>query len=111
MTQQDQQDCIVDHDPATVVGTVAQPHVVEVFDHPVWRPVTHTTRAKTTAKFNYGKVDDQSLSILSGIHNNKMYLYGKKFTVAVDHKPLVVLYNSHSLKLPFRVAKCKIKIR
>ena len=101
----------VDDGPAGVAATVAQEYTVEGVDHPVWKPVTHTSRAKTKAEMNYGKVDGESLAVLSGIHSNKMYLYGTKFTVVVDHEPLVQMYNGHSKSLPFRVAKHKSKLR
>jgi len=99
----------VDDGPAGVAATVA--HTVKDVDHPVWKPVTHTSRAKTKAEMNYGKVDGESLAVLSGIHSNKMYLYGTEFTVVVDHEPLVPMYNGHSKSLPFRVAKQKSKLR
>ena len=60
---------------------------------------------------NYGKVDGESLAVLTGIHSNKMYLYGTKFEVVVDHQPLVSMYNSVSKTLPMRVAKHKSKLR
>ena len=101
----------VDDGPAGVAATVAQSYEVEGIDHPVWRPVMHTSRAKTAAEMNYGKVDGESLAVLTGIHSNKMYLYGTKFTVVVDHEPLVPMYSSHSKSLPFRVAKHKSKLR
>ena len=76
-------------------ATVAQEYRVEGVDHPVWRPVTYTGRAKTEAELQYGKVDGESLGVLTGILSNKMYLYGTKFTVVVDHLPLVPMYKSH----------------
>ena len=48
--------------------------------------------------------------MMHGILENKMYLYGTKFTVVVDHKPLVALYSSHSRSLPMRVARHKSKV-
>jgi len=62
----------VDDGPARVAATVA--HTVKDVDHPVWKRITHTSRAKTKAEINYGKVDGESLAVLSGIHSNKMYL-------------------------------------
>ena len=62
----------------------------------MWGPVTHGGRGKATAEMNYGKVDGESLAVLSGIHSNKMHQYGTKSTVVVNYKPLVALYNSHS---------------
>ena len=49
------------------------------------------------------------MGVLTGIFSNKMYLYGTKFTVVVDHLPLVPMYKSHSKALPARVAKHKSK--
>ena len=67
--------------------------------------------AKTEAELQYGKVDGESPGVLTGILSNKMYLYGTKFTVVVDHLPLVPMYKSNSKALPARVAKHKSKRR
>ena len=58
---------------------------------------------------NYGKIDGDSLALLTGIHSKMMYLYGTKVTIAVDHEPLAALYNSQCRLLPFRVGKFKSK--
>ena len=100
----------VDEGPDGVAGTVAQKYLLEGMDHPVWRPVNYTSRAKTTAEMNYGKVDGESLGVLTGIKSNKMYLYGKPFEVVVDHEPLCTMYNQHSREVTVRVAKHKSKL-
>ena len=100
-----------DEGPLGLGATVAQEYRLEGVDHPVWRPVTYSGRAKTEAELQYGKVDGESLGVLTGILSNKMYLYGTKFTVVVDHLPLVPMYKSHSKALPARVAKHKSKLR
>ena len=46
----------MDEEPSGVVGTVVQKYNIEGVDHPVWRLVNHTSRAKTMAEMNYGKV-------------------------------------------------------
>ena len=92
----------VDESPVGVASTLAQLHVVN--NEKVWRPVDYTSRTKTTAEKGYGKVEGESLGLVHGILENRMYLYGTKFTVVVDHKPLVALYSSHSRLLPMRVA-------
>ena len=101
----------VDEGPEGVAATVAQSHKVEGLDQEVWRPVHHNSRAKTECEANYGKVDGESLGVLSGILSNRMYLYGTPFVVVVDHQPLVSLYSSHSRDLPVRVAKHRSKLR
>ena len=94
----------VDKGPAGVAATVAQEYCVEGMDHTVWRPVNHTSQAKTETEMNYGKVNGESLGILTVIKSNSMYLYGQYFKVVVDHEPLVNLYNRHSKEVTVRVA-------
>ena len=89
---------------------MAQKYTIEGVDHPIWRPVNHSSRAKTAAEMNYGKVDGESLGILARIGSNKMYLYGRLFQVVVDHEPLCNLYNQHSREVTVRVAKHKSKL-
>jgi transposase InsO family protein len=101
----------VDEGPTGVAATVAQQHRVEGMDHPVWRPVAYNSRAKTEAELGYGKVDGESLAVMSGMLSNKMYLYGMDCEVVTDHLPLVSMYNKHSMSLPVRVAKHKSKLR
>ena len=101
----------VDDGPTGLGSTVAQEYTVEGIDNPVWRPVNYTARAKTEAELNYGKVGGESLGIMSGVLLNAMYLYGTKFSVVVDHLPLVPMYNNHSKALPARVAKHRSKLR
>merc|ERR1712215_467985 len=48
--------------------------------------------------------------MLSGIKSNKIYLYGTRFEVVTDHKPLVPLYNSSGRPLPVRVDRHKSKL-
>ena len=100
----------VDEGPAGVAATVAQIQEIQGVDHSVWRPVNHTSRSKTVSELNYGKVDGESLGILTGIKSNKMYLHGAPFTVVVDHEPLVNMYNSHSKEVTVRVARHKSKL-
>ena len=64
----------VDEGPAKVAATVAQEYKVDGMDHTVWRPVNHTSQAKTETVMNYSKVDGESLGILTGIKSNSMYL-------------------------------------
>ena len=74
----------------------------------VWRPVDYTNQTKTEKR--YGMVGEESLGLLHGILENKMYLYGTKFTVVVDHKLLVALYSSYSRSLPMRFTRHKAKV-
>ena len=100
----------IDHGPVGVAATVAQKYVDEVTGDEVYRPVHHNSRVLTPTEERYGKVEGESLAVLTGIKTNRMYLYGTNFEVVVDHKPLVPLYNSPSRPSPIRVDRHKSKL-
>ena len=88
----------VDESLVGMASTLAQQHAIlneSGEEEKVWCPVDYTSRTKTAAERGYGKVEGESLGLLHGILENKMYLYGTRFTVVMDHKPLVALYSSH----------------
>ena len=59
----------------------------------------------------YGKTEAESLGVYSRIMSNAMHLYGTSFTVVVDHKLLIPMYNSHSRNNIVRVVKHRSKLR
>ena len=48
--------------------------------------------------------------MLTGIITNKMYLLGRHFKAAVDHKPLLPLYNSPRRPKQIRVDRHRMKL-
>ena len=69
----------------------------------VYCPVHHQSRVLTSTEMNYGKVEEELLAALSSIKSNKMFLYGHKFKVVVDHRPMVPLYYDPGRPTPARV--------
>ena len=94
----------VDHGPAGVAGTVAQNHAGPG-EPACWRPVHYASRSLTPAETKYGKVDGESLAVMSMILTNRRYLYGTAFQAVTDHKPLCSMYNRARRELPTRVAR------
>lgn len=72
------------------------------------RPVAYVSRALTPAEINYCTFSKEALAIIFSVTQFRTYLYGRKFTLITDHRPLVWL-NSH--KDPSsRVTRWRLKL-
>ena len=63
-------------------------------------PVCYANRALTDVEKRYSQIERESLAILFGIERFRMYHYGLRFVVRMDHKPLVTLFSPGSNPLP-----------
>ena len=72
-------------------------------------PIAYTSRALINAEFNYTTTEKELLAIIHAVKQFRPYLYGRKFTLVTDHRPLLWL---HRLKDPVqRIARWKILLR
>ena len=55
-------------------------------------PIAFTSRTLSKAEKNYGQIEKEALSLVYGIQKFHQYLYGRKFVLVTDHKPLLTLF-------------------
>ena len=57
------------------------------------RPVAFASRSLSRAEENYSQIDKETLALVWGIKHFHQYLWGVKFTLETDHKPLVSIFS------------------
>lgn len=56
------------------------------------RPVAYVSRSLNDAERNYSQIDKEALAIIFCLEKLHQFLYGRKFTLRTDHKPLVSIF-------------------
>ena len=60
------------------------------------RPVAFTSRTLTPSECNSTRLEKEALSLIFGIKRFHTYLYGRKFTLLTNHKPLTTILGPHN---------------
>ena len=78
--------------------------LLEQFDKN-WHPVAFASRSCTPTEKAYASIEREALSILFGCKRFHEYIYGRKFTIFNDHKPLQAIFKKQITECPPRIQR------
>ena len=57
------------------------------------KPIAYASSTLSKLEQNYSQIEREGLSLVFGVKKFHSYLYGRRFTMYTDHKPLQTLFN------------------
>ena len=75
------------------------------------KPVAYASKTLTDAETRYACIERELLAIVYGVERFHTYLYGQKFIVKTDHKPLVMILSKPLVRAPPRLQRMLLRLQ
>lgn len=63
-----------------------------VFDNGVEKPICFASRTLSESEKKYSQINKEALALVFGVNKFHQYLFGRKFTLVTDSKPLLTIF-------------------
>ena len=76
-----------------------------------WHPVAYASHAMSKSERNYSHIEKETLAVVDGSDRFNQYVYGRRYIVESDHKPLQSIFQRNIDKAPPRIQRLLLRLQ